>query len=65
MKADEKLLYDTIKDRTTKDDFPHAREVAKELGINEKRAAYLFEKWTDKGIYNYGVSPMAGWLVDF
>jgi hypothetical protein len=65
MKPDEKLLLDTIKARTTLKDFPYVRDLVKELGMNEKRASYILEKWTDKGIYSYGVSPFAGWLIEF
>lgn len=64
-KDDEKLLYQTIRARTTKDDAPYVRDVVNELGINEKRASYILEKWSEKGIYDYGVSPFAGWLVGF
>lgn len=31
--------------------------------INYKRAHYLLQKWTDKGLYNYGVSVDLGWIT--
>lgn len=36
---------------------------ADECGMNDKRAAYILEKWSDKGWYDYGVSLRAGWLT--
>ena len=44
-------------------DSPYVREVVRELGINENRAAYICEKWTVKGWYDYGVNVLAGWLT--
>ena len=40
----------------------YVREVVKELGIPEKRAAYILEKHTSW--YNYGISSLAGWVDD-
>jgi len=37
-------------------------DVAPRLGIHPKRAQYLYQKWTDKGWFNYGVSARTGWL---
>ena len=39
------------------------REKVKELGIPEKRAEYILEKWTAKGWYEYGVNVFYGWLT--
>jgi hypothetical protein len=38
---------------------PYVREVIIDLGMNEKRASYILEKWT-----NNGVRSLAGWLTD-
>ena len=57
-KPDERLLLKTLQSR----DRPYVREVVAELGINPKRAAYICEKWTTRGWYNYGVNVLAGWL---
>lgn len=38
------------------------REIIKENGWNWKRCAYLLEKWSSKGWYEYGVSVDLGWL---
>jgi hypothetical protein len=43
-------------------DGPSGRSVAAALNIPPKRACYLFEKWTSKGWYDYGVSVDMGWL---
>lgn len=40
------------------------RDVAYDLGMSEKRAAYLCEKWASKGLYVYGVNVLLGWLTE-
>lgn len=40
----------------------YVRDLVGQLGIPEKRAAYICQKWADKGWYNYGVNVLAGWL---
>jgi hypothetical protein len=40
-----------------------ATEVASTLGIHHKRATYLLLKWTEKGWWEYGVSPRSGWFT--
>ena len=57
-KPDERLLLLTLQSR----DRPHVREVVEELGIDENRAAYICQKWTERGWYNYGANVLAGWL---
>lgn len=39
-------------------------ELIKTIGLNEKRAAYILLKWSDKGWYDYGVAVFAGWLTE-
>jgi hypothetical protein len=65
MKADEKELLERLQIRTSEDpNLPYVRQLVNDLGMNEKRAAYIFGKWSDNGYYEYGVSVMAGWLTD-
>jgi hypothetical protein len=68
MKDDEARLLKEIQSRTDLTQnpwrFPHARDVVHELGINEKRAAFIFEKWERNGWYECGISVMAGWLTE-
>ncbi len=59
-KEDERLLLRTLQGM----DMPYVREVVHQLGINEKRAASICDKWADRGWYEYGVNVLAGWLVD-
>lgn len=40
------------------------RDVATQLRIHPKRAAYICDKWTSKGWYDYGVNVLCGWLTD-
>ena len=66
MKSDEKELLEYLKANTSMEDsdsFPYVREVVGNLGMAPKRAAYICEKWTNKGWYDYGVNVLAGWLT--
>lgn len=42
---------------------PDVRQLVWYVGMNEKRAAYILEKWCGKDWYEYGVSVFAGWLT--
>ena len=35
-----------------------------ESNMNYKRAWYLLEKWTDKGLYTFGTTLDMGWLTE-
>lgn len=37
---------------------------SKGFSVNYKRAWYLLEKWSNKGLYDYGVSLDLGWITD-
>lgn len=63
IKPDEKELLKTLQERSTLASPAHVRLIVGFLGMNEKRAAYILGKWSDKGWYDYGVSVMAGWLT--
>ena len=45
------------------DGEPHRwpRDAAAALGIPAGRVVYLCEKWTRKGVYDYGVNALLGW----
>ncbi len=65
MKPDERELLVAVADRGLAEgigEFP--REIAQTLGMNWKRANYLFEKWTRRGWYDYGTNVDLGWLTD-
>lgn len=65
MKDDERELLQRLQKRTAEDKHqPYVRQLVTDLGMNEKRAAYILGKWANKGWYDYGVSVMAGWLTD-
>lgn len=40
------------------------RMIAEDMGMNANRAAYLCDKWTGRGWYEYGVNVLCGWLTD-
>jgi hypothetical protein len=63
MKLDEKILMQTLQQRAKETQQPYVREIIRELGMNEKRAAYICLKWANKGWYDYGVSCLSGWLT--
>jgi hypothetical protein len=65
MKDDERELLERLQKRTNEDpNPPYVRQLVADIGMNEKRAAYICEKWADKGLYDYGISSLAGWLTD-
>ena len=43
--------------------LPKADAIAVSLSIPHKRYLFLFEKWADQGIYEYGTSAEHGWLT--
>jgi len=50
MKQDEKDLLERLQKRTKEDTSqPYVRQLVADLEMNEKRAAYILEKWADKG----------------
>jgi hypothetical protein len=62
-KPDEIELFQRIKSKlpnvTTR---VIVEQMVMENKINFKRAIYILEKWSGQGIYEYGVSCLAGWL---
>lgn len=40
-----------------------ALEVLRQLGMNEKRAFYILEKWDRKGWIDYGTWVWGGWFT--
>ncbi len=48
------------------EDKAHNRDgfIHRHMHIPEKRAAWLFEKWSLKGWWDWGVSPRTGWLTE-
>lgn len=64
MKNDEKELLQLLQKRTLEDpNKPYVRQLVLDIGMHEKRAAYICQKWSDKGWYDYGVNVLAGWLT--
>ena len=67
MKDDERRLLAELQLRTRQADgienLPYVRAMVRDFGMNENRAAYICEKWTVKGWYDYGVNVLAGWLT--
>ena len=62
-KPDEQWLFEQIKN---KHDNEFVRDIiARQTVIPVKRCHYILEKWTIKGIYDYGVTLDLGWLVEF
>jgi hypothetical protein len=64
MRPDERTLLTIFYIRSPGNQRPYMRALVHELGINEKRAAYICQKWMGKGLYEYGVNVLAGWLTD-
>lgn len=64
VKPDEKRLIAELRRLDAAGGRPYAREVAAELDIPAKRAAYILSKWADRGLWDYGVHVLAGWFTD-
>lgn len=60
-KSEEMMFYFLVKMGEKEKVTP--REIIKKMPINEKRAHYLLQKWSDKGLYDYGVSLDLGWII--
>lgn len=63
-RQDELLFRKAIADKVRSGGGAYARQIAKDLGMNEKRAWYLCDKWDRKGWWEYGVNALAGWLTE-
>jgi len=59
MKPDEQELLTELRNHPEL----FTRTVIEQLHMNKKRAAYILEKWTERGWYDYGVNVFAGWLT--
>lgn len=64
MKPDERALLDELQRQSAGGRQPYVRCVVSGLGMNWKRAAYILQKWEQRGWYDYGVSVLAGWLTE-
>ncbi len=65
IKEDELNLWKEIwRQKKARKRRPYFRGVAHYLGMPEKRAYYIFNKWNERGLTDCGVSPFAGWLND-
>ena len=67
MKEDEHLLLKALQKRgLSQKKFMEEStlKISERLNIPYKRARYICFKWTNKGIYNYGVSWRVGWLTE-
>jgi len=64
VKDDEKEFAQTILKACETEELPYLREIAKNLNINEKRAAFIVSKWESKGWLDCGINPLAGWLTE-
>lgn len=63
MKPDEKMFLEEIKKRKNMKD-ESVISISERLNIPYNRARYICFKWTDKGLYNYGIGWEYGWLTD-
>lgn len=78
VKDDEKQLFKTLKkygyyeqgygDHVSPEEYRKNKrfvdEVARELGIPDKRSYSILMKWSGRGLWNYGVSARTGWFED-
>ena len=67
MKDDEIELFNRIKKfgiGTSQSNYKSVKEIAEDMGMNLKRASYLCEKWANKGLYEWGINILQGWLTE-
>jgi hypothetical protein len=65
IKDDEKRFFRELmeKRQAPEIDAPNAIEIAEQLGIPEKRAYFILDKWSGaRDIWNYGTNPRGGWF---
>lgn len=62
-KEDEIELWNKVKNKPL-NEVIEWEEIAQRLGMPIKRLGYILEKWSDKGILNYGVSLRTAWIED-
>lgn len=67
-RPDEIALYGLLRERHGGPYNPRQQEfathIAAGIGIYEKRATYLLDKWTGRGWWDYGVTLRSGWFTD-
>jgi hypothetical protein len=61
-KSEEKFLLYLI--HGARQQRENLRPILATLHIPNKRIEYLLYKFSDKGWYEWGVSPMVGWLTE-
>lgn len=64
MKRDERRLLLAGAAWGPADQPPDWRSIAESIGMHPKRAWKILEKWTDRGWFEFGVSPFGGWLTE-
>lgn len=69
MKDDERRFFLAVANETRSASTPFAgdgvyvRDIIGRIGINHKRCWYLLDKWSKKGLYEWGVTIDLGWLT--
>jgi len=58
IKLDEKLLFVALWDQTRE----QMNKFTYGSFYGDNRLGYILEKWSEKGIWNYGTSPYGGWF---
>lgn len=67
MKPDERAFLEECLQRCERETFNNfvvvrPRDLINEGRINHKRAWYLLDKWSRRGLYDYGVNLDLGWF---
>lgn len=65
IKDDEKRFFRALMEKRQEPTIggPNAIEIAEQLGIPEKRAYFILDKWGGKrDIWSYGTNPRGGWF---
>jgi len=62
-KEDEIELWNKVKGKPLNEVIEWER-IGQRLGMPMKRLGYILDKWTNKGILNYGISLRTAWIED-
>lgn len=61
MKQDESTFFISL--QRLNGELPAIQALIQAQGLKPNRAIYLLNKWGEKGLYEYGVSVLHGWLT--
>jgi hypothetical protein len=62
--ADETAFWTALRSKGKHPNVDGWEEAVSEVAISDKRAHYLAEKWSRRGLWDSGVTLRSGWFTD-